>query len=152
MKTSGKEIFEWMGELAIIHVTGVETDDCYCMVELYASKAGSPPWHIHHREDKAFYIIEGVVTIHVGDVIHKAKAGDYVMARKGSPIKYTVDSKGYARIMIICTPPGFENLVRAVGTPVKSIRPTVPDREHIDYGLIISVAAEYGVEFIAGKE
>jgi quercetin dioxygenase-like cupin family protein len=148
MKESTKEILDWMGELAIIHVTGKETDNRYSMVELYATKEGSPPWHVHHREDKGYYIIEGVVTIRVGQTVYKAKAGDYVHAPVGIPTTYTVDSKGYARIMLTFSPAGFENLMRAVGTPVSTIKPLKPEKEGVDYAQVKEIAREYGVEFV----
>lgn len=148
MKETTKEILDWMGELAIIHVTGRETDNRYCMVELYATKEGNPPWHVHHREDKGYYIIEGVVTIRVGQTVYKAKAGDYVHAPAGTPNIYTVDSKDYARIMITFSPAGFENFLRSIGTPVSSIRPLKPDRDNVNYEQVAEMAKEYGVEFV----
>jgi quercetin dioxygenase-like cupin family protein len=140
-----KEMLDWMGELAIIHTTGKETNGQYCMVELYATKEGSPPWHTHAREDEGFYIIEGVLTLYVGEVIHKMKAGDFVLAQKGIPHKYTVDSKGYARLMMICSPAGFEELVRATGKPVTQMKPLYPVKDDIDYLAITAVAAEHGI-------
>lgn len=37
-----KEALNWLGELAIIHATGNDTNGKYCIVELYATKEGSP--------------------------------------------------------------------------------------------------------------
>lgn len=58
-----KETLNSLGELAIIHTTGKETNGKYSVIELYATKEGSPPWHVHHREDEDFYFIEGKFTI-----------------------------------------------------------------------------------------
>ncbi len=145
-----KEALNWLGELAIIHAGGKETDGKYCMIELYATKDGSPPWHVHHREDEGFYVIEGELTISVGDKTYKAKAGDYLIAPKDIPHTYTVDSPGFARILIICTPAGFEDCVRSMSTPVSSLVPPDPGSGEIDYEKIISVAAAYEVEFVEG--
>jgi quercetin dioxygenase-like cupin family protein len=147
MKHHTRELLDWMGELAIIHTTGKETNNQYCMVELYATREGSPPWHIHEREDEGFYVIEGVLTVYIGDRVHKIKAGDYILAPKGVPHKYTVDSKGHARILLVCSPAGFENLVRALSKPVQSMKPLTPGQDDADYEQAIGVAAEYGVRY-----
>lgn len=142
-----KEALHWLGELAIIHTTGKETDGKYCVIELYATNEGSPPWHVHHREDEAFYIIEGELTISVGDKTYKASKGDYLMAPRDIPHTYTVDSPGIARILMICSPAGFEDAVRDMSTPATSLVPPEPGSMDIDFESIIGLAAEYGIEF-----
>ncbi len=47
-----KDALLWMGELAIIHTSGKETKNSYSMIELYATKEGGAPRHVHHREDE----------------------------------------------------------------------------------------------------
>lgn len=146
------EALYWLGELAIIHVTGKETDGRYCMIELYATNEGSPPWHVHHREDEGFYVIEGELTISVGGNTSKLKAGDYLLAPKDIPHTYTVDSPGHARILIVCSPSGFEDCVRALSTPATSHIPPEPGSIEIDYAKVMDIAAENGVEFVEPAE
>lgn len=143
-----KEALNWLGELAIIHTTGKDTNGAYCMVELYATRDGSPPWHVHHREDEGFFVIEGELTISVGDKTYKARSGDFLLAPKDIPHTYIVDSPGYARVLLICSPAGFEDCVRAMSTPALSLVPPNPESVEIDYEKIMSLAAEYGVEFV----
>lgn len=143
-----KEALNWLGELAIIHATGNDTNGKYCIVELYATKEGSPPWHVHHREDEGFYVIDGELTLYVGDKSYKAKNGDYLLAPKDIPHTYTVDSPGHARILMICSPAGFEDCVRAMSTPATSLVPPEPENAETDFRKIMNIAAEYGVEFV----
>ncbi len=143
-----KEALNWMGELAIIHATGKETKGKFCMIELFATKQGSPPWHIHHREDEGFYIIEGELTIHVGADTYHAKAGDFLVAPKNIPHTYVVESKGHARILMICWPSGFEDLVRALSSPTQSMLPPEPESAEVDFEKIANLAFQYGVEII----
>ena len=143
-----KEALNWLGELAIIHTTGKETNGKYCIVELYATKEGSPPWHVHHREDEGFYVIDGELTISVGDKTYKAKNGDYLLAPKDIPHTYSVDSPGHARILMICSPAGFEGLVRALSTPATSLVPPKPESIEIDYEKVGNLIAQFGCEFV----
>lgn len=146
--TPQKEAVLWLGELAIIHTSGKETSGSYTMIELYATKEGSPPWHVHHREDESFYVIEGAFTFYVGDKAIKAKAGDFLFAPKDIPHTYTVDSEGYARVLMTCSPAGFEDMVRAMSTPATSLIPPPPETADTDFEKIIELAGKYGVEFI----
>lgn len=143
-----KEALNWLGELAIIHAAGKDTNGKYCVVELYATKEGSPPWHVHHHEDEAFYVIDGELTISVGNKTYKAKNGDYLFAQKGIAHTYTVDSPGYARILMICSPSGFEDCVRALSTPATSLVPPDPKNVAIDFEKVMKITASYGVEFV----
>ena len=146
--TPQKEALNWLGELAIIHTTGKETNGAYCVVELYATKEGSPPWHVHHREDEGFYVIDGEFTFYVGDKVVKAKAGDYLLAPKDIPHTYTVDSEGHARVLMICSPAGFENLVREMSIPASSLTPPPPGEASSDYSNLMEITHKYGTEFI----
>lgn len=146
--TSGKEALIWLGELAIIHITGKETDGRYAVVELYATKEGVAPWHIHHSEDEAFYIIDGEMTIYVGDKAIKGKPGDFIFAPKDVPHMYTVDTPGHARVMMVFSPAGFEDFVRATSVPASSLIPPPPETVNIDYDQIMKLAEQFGTEFV----
>jgi quercetin dioxygenase-like cupin family protein len=143
-----KEALNWLGELAIIHTTGKETNGNYCIIELYATKEGSPPWHVHHREDEGFYVIDGELTVFVGDKTYKATNGDYLLAPKDVPHTYSVDSPGHARILMICSPSGFEEAVRAMSIPATSLIPPKPGSVEVDYDNIANLGAQFGIEFV----
>jgi mannose-6-phosphate isomerase-like protein (cupin superfamily) len=143
-----KEALNWLGELAIIHTTGKETNGKYCIIELYATAQGSPPWHVHHNEDEGFFIIDGAFTFSVGNTSLKAKSGDYLMAPKGIPHTYSVDSPGHARLLMICSPAGFEEAVRSMSSRATSLVPPDPENAEIDFEKITAIAARYGIEFV----
>jgi len=42
-------------------------DGRYSVVEAVAWHSTEPPLHIHHREDEAWYILDGQMTFYVGD-------------------------------------------------------------------------------------
>jgi|GEM_PF-354417 len=147
-ETTNKEALLWLGELAIIHVTGEETGGHYSMVELFATKEGEAPWHIHHQEDEGFFIIEGEMTIYIGGKKVKGKPGDFILAPKGVPHMYTIDTPGHARILMTFSPAGFENFVRATSVPATSLVPPPPETVDIDYDAVVKIASEFGAEFV----
>src|SRR3712207_7025330 len=71
------------------------------------------------REDEAFWILDGDVTIEVGDTIIEAHAGDYAFGPRGIPHRYTVGDAG-CRMLFILTPGGFEGLVVGMSEPAAS--------------------------------
>ena len=143
-----KEALNWMGELAIIHTDGKSTNNAYSLIELYATKEGEVPWHIHHREDESFYVIDGEMSFYIGDKVYKASAGDFVFAPKGIPHRYTVDSPGHVRVLMTFSPSGFENFIRATSTPAESMTPPKPAPIEMDFEELAGKAAEYGAEFV----
>lgn len=65
------------GELMTFLATGEETNGAYFLAEIsVAPGAGTPP-HIHRREDESFHLLEGQLTICVGEDTITASAGDF---------------------------------------------------------------------------
>jgi len=148
----GKEALIWLGELAIIHTTGKETEGRYSMVELYATKEGEVPWHVHHGEDEAFYIMDGEMTLYVGDKSIKGRPGDFIFAPRDVPHRYTVDTPGHVRVLMIFSPAGFEDFVRATSVPATSLIPPPPGSVSIDFDEVTRIAMQFGAEFVDPPE
>lgn len=142
------EALLWLGELAILRATGKDTDGRYMLVELWATKEGEAPWHVHHKEDEAFYILEGEMTIHVGKQTFKGTPGSFIFAPKDIPHMYTVDSPGYVRVLMFFSPSGFEDFIRATSIPAPSLVPPPPSTVEIDYEQVMGIAQQYGAEFV----
>jgi quercetin dioxygenase-like cupin family protein len=146
------EALIWLGELAIIRASGEDTGGRYTLVELWATKEGEAPWHIHHNEDEAFYILEGEMTIHVGKQRFKGKPGSFIFAPKDIPHKYTVDSPGHVRVLMFFSPSGFEGFIRATSEPAQSLVPPPPETVEVDYEKVVALAQQYGAEFVDPPE
>jgi quercetin dioxygenase-like cupin family protein len=147
-EASNKEALIWLGELAIIHVTGKETNGRYSMVELFATKEGEVPWHVHHDEDEGFFIIEGEISVYIDDKDIKGRPGDFIFAPKDVPHRYSVDSPGHARMLMMFSPSGFENFVRATSVPATSLTPPPPAPINMDFEQLMKIAAQYGTKFV----
>jgi quercetin dioxygenase-like cupin family protein len=117
----------WFGALAVIKATAADTGGQFTIVEMTEPPGAEAPLHVHHREDEAFWILEGSVTLEVGGTRIEARAGDYAFGPRGIPHRYTVGSEG-CRMLFICTPAGFEQLVRDMSEP--AIARTLPPPSH----------------------
>jgi uncharacterized cupin superfamily protein len=53
------------------------------MIEVVAPAGYQPPLHVHEEEDEALYILDGELTITIGETEHRAEAGAFVLSPMG---------------------------------------------------------------------
>ena len=59
------------------------------------------PRHIHHRDDEAWYVLEGTLHIEVGDRIVEAHTGSAVFVPRGTPHTYWNPGPGPTRYLLV---------------------------------------------------
>lgn len=127
-------------------VTATEAEDRFALVEALAFQSTEPPLHIHHREDEAWYVLDGMMTFYVGSEVLEATAGCFVYAPHGIPHTFTVDREP-TRVLVFATPAGFEHFAMELGqaasddTPPPSLSIPPPD-------VLGPVAERYGIEVV----
>jgi quercetin dioxygenase-like cupin family protein len=136
----------WFGQLAEIKATAADTAGQLTIVEVTCPPGLEAPLHVHHREDEAFWILDGEVTLHVGDETIEAGPGDYAFGPRDVPHRYTVGDSG-CHMLFICTPGGFENLVRNMSEPAAS-RSVPPPSEPPDIEWVQAIAEKHGCELL----
>ena len=123
-----------------IHISGLETDGAFALLESTGPAGDHTPLHVHHLDDEGFYVIEGELTLWVGDAMHVLRAGEGILAPRGVPHTVRVgDSE--ARWLVTSTPAGFEAFVRALGTPEPPTSMPTPEE-------LTRVAAQNGIEIL----
>jgi quercetin dioxygenase-like cupin family protein len=137
----------WFASLAVIKATAADTGGQLTIIEVTEPPGAAAPLHIHHREDEAFWILDGDVTIVVGDTAIEAHAGDYAVGPRGVPHRYTVGPNG-CRMLFICTPGGFEDLVLGMSRPAESRTLPPPSEEEPDWAHVAAVATAHGCELL----
>jgi mannose-6-phosphate isomerase-like protein (cupin superfamily) len=123
-----------------------QTEGRLALVEAVAFQSTEPPLHIHHREDEAWYILDGKMTFYVGDDILEATAGCFAYAPRGIPHTFTVDVEP-TRVLVFASPAGFEHFAMELGEPAHADTPpanlAVPGPE-----VLGPVAERYGIEVV----
>jgi mannose-6-phosphate isomerase-like protein (cupin superfamily) len=75
------------------------------------------PLHVHHEDDEAWYVLEGVLRFRIGDESFEAGPGSAVMAPKGTPHAYGNARSGEpARYLLVMTP-RIRALIEALHQP-----------------------------------
>jgi quercetin dioxygenase-like cupin family protein len=138
----------WFGALAVIKATAADTGGQMTIVEMTEPPGAEAPLHVHHREDEAFWILDGDVTLQVGDTVIEAHAGDYAFGPRDIPHRYTVGDAG-CRMLFICTPGGFEDLVLEMSQPAPSRKLPPPPEGQPDWERIAAIAEAHGAELLA---
>jgi mannose-6-phosphate isomerase-like protein (cupin superfamily) len=139
----------WFGGLAVIRATGADTGGLMTIVEMTEPPGTEAPLHVHHREDEAFFILEGSATIQVGEESFDVGPGDYAFGPRDIPHRYTVGDEG-CRMLFICTPGGnFEGVVMEMSEPAETRTLPPPSDEEPEWERIAAIAEAHGCELLA---
>ena len=140
--------FSAVGDVYRILATGEQTGGTYALCEARVLPGGGPPPHIHHREDESFFVLEGEIAFTLGDKKVVAKPGSFIQGPRGIPHAFKNESPAPARMMILVTPPGFDQFLAEFAQPVSSFdSPPVPVTP-ADIQKLLEVAPKYGIEIL----
>jgi quercetin dioxygenase-like cupin family protein len=135
----GEAELRWMGETSTFFLaTGEETAGAFCLVDERAVKGEAVPLHRHGRDMESFYVLEGELTLFVGDgpgVL--AGAGSFAHVPAGVVHGFRVESDT-ARYLILTTARHGE-FYRAI---------TLASRGSVEGAQIKAAARKYGIEFV----
>ena len=143
----GQGVSVWsLGGRFTVKLDGDKAEGRVSLVESLAFRSTEPPLHVHHREDEAWYILDGRMTFFVGDERLVAETGSFVFAPRGLPHTFTVDSEP-TRVLVLATPGGFEHFALELGAEATSDAPpadlAVPPPDALG-----PVGERYGIEVV----
>lgn len=138
-----------LGTRATFLLEGKDTGGRFSLIEFLLVKGADTPPHTHGNEDEYYYVLEGDISVQVGDETFDATPGTYVYLPRGVKHAYHVRSE-QARLLVGVYPAGFEQFFKQAGVPVAPDfvppSPEGPPPEEQVRGLI-EAAAKYGIEF-----
>jgi mannose-6-phosphate isomerase-like protein (cupin superfamily) len=145
LKADEGQAIWFAGALMIMKAAGDQTQKRFAFLDQRVPGDYAVPQHIHHREDEAWYILEGEVTFYCGDETFHAGPGAWVFLPKEIPHSFRVGSTG-GRMLTFSAPAEFADFVTAAGEPAPRLEappPAPPDIEQL-----ATIAAKYGIELI----
>lgn len=146
---AGREL-RWFGNtLVSVNLSSSAGADGIAVIEHWMPFGEAPPLHVHHREDEIFHILNGEMRFRVGDRERVARAGETVLAPKGIPHAFRVESPLGARCLTITRGADFESMLKAASRPAS--RPdlpeaTAPTPEMID--MLVRICAENLIDIV----
>jgi quercetin dioxygenase-like cupin family protein len=136
----------FLGSLAVVKLTGEDTDRQFSLVELVGAKGEMPPLHVHHRDDETFLIVEGELSFYVDGRVLSGRPGSIVFAPRSIPHTFRVESET-ARWHVISSPPAFPEFLLDASVPAKT--PTLPtEAPTITPDELNEIAARHGIEIL----
>ncbi len=141
----GSEL-RWMGETSTHFLaTGEQTAAGFTLVDERARHGESVPLHLHRDDMESFYVIEGEITIFIGDQPGKrALPGAFAHLPGGTPHGFRIESET-ARYLILTTPQ-HGAFYRAITLP--SREGGLPPLSSVGGAAVNQACKDYGVEFI----
>lgn len=124
-KKEGKS-FWVLGDLYTFKVTGADTKGAFTVIDQVIQPQGGPPPHIHHREDEAFYVLDGKFSFLSGGSQSVLETGAFAYIPKGTLHTFrNIDDKP-GRLLVTITPAGLEEFFYAIGTPASDLNSPPP--------------------------
>ena len=120
----------YSGSLFTFLATGEETQGQFALIEAVAGKRNAPPRHIHHREDETFYVLEGEITVSVGDQTIKATPGTMVFLPRDIAHSFVIESE-HLRMLVLLAPAGLEEWFKEFSVPAPAL--TLPPATEAPY-------------------
>lgn len=150
----------FLGTLARMKLDGRHTGGRFALWENVLPRGAAPPLH-SHPQDETFYVLEGEMTVWLVDPELAADPGDppgwvktqgrrcavgtVVFAPGGVPHTFRVESDT-ARVLILSTPAGIDEMVRGLAEPARWpwLQPP-PDGPRVPADKVARVERETGV-------
>jgi quercetin dioxygenase-like cupin family protein len=134
-----------VGDVYRFLATGADTGGKYALWEALVPPGGGPPPHVHSREEEGFYVLEGEITLTIGEQRFVASAGMFANMPIGTPHSFKNESSQPARMLISVAPAGLEMMFFECGVPLPQGSTTAlpPTKEEIEK--LLAVAPSYGI-------
>jgi len=147
--TSVRKVW-FLNTLVHIHIAGSDGNDGLSVLEHRAPFADSPPLHVHDTEDEIFHILEGDFRVQVANDVGRYGPGTVVLAPKGVPHTYRVESSAGGRFVTVTARGEFERFVRAVGREAErdELPPPAGPPSPEAMRQLQAIARTFGIEFV----
>lgn len=103
----------------------------------------APPRHVHHREDEAWFLLQGDARFWCGEQTFEAAAGSFIYLPRGLEHAFLVGDAG-ARLLTLTLPSGFASFVEELGEPAHGL--VIPEPGEVDAARLAEIAGRYGIE------
>ena len=104
--------------LWVLLASGDQTAGHYSLLWYHCPQGSGPGPHTTDPDEQV-YVLDGKLTFRVGNHLHIASAGWFLLIPRGTVHSFRVDSET-ATTLISYTPAGFERVITELGVPAKT--------------------------------
>lgn len=143
MNTREDPAFRFLGVPTLMRSTSETSGGAFGLLEHWSMPPDfGSPYHVHHLEDEAFYVLEGEMAFICDGKWVKGGPGTYVFGPREIPHGFKVIGTAPARMLLMCSPAGFERFVLELREDLTS--PAAPP----DMAKLVAVAAKYSIDIL----
>ena len=135
--------FEAFGGTFAFKALGEHTGGTLETFELVFPPSAQLPTHVHRQFDEAFYVVEGELTVRVGDRTVTMRAGSFVFVPRDTVHDFENTGTSSAKILLWEAPaPGMDKMFEELN----QLPPGPPDMDKL-----IPVLQKYDIEVVGGS-
>lgn len=138
--------------LATFLATGKETGGQFSLFDLTVPPQAGPPPIIQTQQDEGLYILDGQMSILLGNEGIIGTPGTFVYFPKGRRHTYQNIGTTPAKALLLTTPSGFEGFYREEGRNTLVTDRSNPPEPLRDFAVIGQIAAKYGSQLALSPE
>jgi quercetin dioxygenase-like cupin family protein len=128
------EDLDFFGSRARIHASSAATGH-FALIEVLAPAGRQPPLHVHREDGESWYVLDGELTVWIGERVRTIGSGEFLAAPPNVPHTLRAGPEGVRYLLFVSG--RFEAFVRAVGALGE------PDPERLT-----AIAAEHGIDIL----
>lgn len=151
IRSVGEAPAYWLLDILwIVLADGRDTGGRFSMMEQLLPKGSGPGPHKHTWSDETFYMLDGEITLLVGDEVRTARKGDFLTVPRNTRHAFRVDSET-ARFLNGYTPASLEALVVELATPAGE-RTLPPKGATAPPAMRPDLLRRYGMDVLPGPD
>ncbi len=133
--------------LNILLATSESTGGAYSLTHHKAHPGHATPYHLHHAEDEAFYVLEGEFTFICDGQKTVLGPGGYIFLPRGLPHGFRCTGEKDSSVLVLAMPgTGFTGMMLEMAVPAKERvlpEPTPPDVVRLK-----QLCEKYGIDIL----
>jgi quercetin dioxygenase-like cupin family protein len=139
--------FWFLNNLCVVKATTESTGGAFSMTYQIAPAGHATPYHLHHVEDEAFYVLDGEYTFICDGVKTVLGPGGYIFLPRGIPHGIRVSSSVPATMLILATPgSGFVGMMEEMAEP--AAERVLPEPRQPDFEKLSRLCSKYQIDIL----
>lgn len=136
-----------LGSLVNARATTDDTQGRFELLEYTAREGDATPIHVHAEQSESFYVLEGQVTVLVGEDEAQTTAGSFTFIPPGERHAFRVDSPT-AKLLQFMTSGGILPFFEEIGQPATSATLPQASDEPWDIDALLQAMEKHGMKVL----
>ncbi|HEU5328635.1 MAG: cupin domain-containing protein [Thermomicrobiales bacterium] len=132
------------GRMAI-KARGAQTAGAFALLELVQPReTPGPPLHVHHECDETYYVLEGTLTVRLGQRTIDAPPGSFVLIPRGIAHTFANRAAQPVRFLGTISPASYFGYIEEIN----ALRAATPAGGRIDMAQATAIGNRYATQFL----